>query len=111
MSNKVELIYRANRRKNEAGTVHRYMKLQSYLIYIQRQGKIKDIQFDFEDYNVFEERMKEAIESCQSIITKEVLVSILNNKLNYIRDSANDTYKQLLECEDEELLEVFKLKL
>lgn len=41
MPNKVELIYRANRMKNEAGTVHRYMKLQSYLIYIQRQGKIK----------------------------------------------------------------------
>lgn len=54
--------------------------------------------------------MKEAIESCKSIITKEVLVSILNNKLNYIRDSANDTYKQLLECEDEELLEVFKIE-
>ncbi len=110
MSNKVELIYRSNRTKNEAGTVHRYMKLQSYLIYIQRQGKIKDIQFNFEDYKVFEEKMKEAIESCQSIVTKEVLVSILNNKLNYIRDSANDTYKQLLECEDEELLEVFKIE-
>lgn len=110
MPNKVELIYRANRMKNEAGTVHRYMKLQSYLIYIQRQGKIKNVQFDFEDYSVFEEKMKEAIESCKSIITKEVLVSILNNKLNYIRDSANDTYKQLLECEDEELLEVFKIE-
>lgn len=109
MPNKVENIFYANCGKNDIESVYRFMKLQSYLIYIQRQGKIKDIQFDFEDYNVFIERIKEAIESCQSSTTKEVLESISMNIVDYIRDGANDSYKQLLGCDDKELLEVFKL--
>ena len=109
MLSKVENIFYANCDKNDIESVYRFMKLQSYLIYIQRQGKIEDIQFDFEDYNVFIERIKEAIESCQSSTTKEVLESISMNIVDYIRDGANDSYKQLLRCEDKELLEVFKL--
>lgn len=109
MSNKLETILYSNKGINDISSVYHYMKLQSYLIYIQRQGKIKDVQFDFEDYNRFEEKLKIAIESCQSSTTKEVLISVLNNTVNYIRDGANDTYKQLLECEDEELFEVFKI--
>lgn len=109
MLSKVENIFYANCDKNDIESVYRFMKLQSYLIYIQRQGKIKDIQFDFEDYNVFIERIKEAIESCQSSTTEEVLESISMNIVDYIRDGANDSYKQLLRCEDKELLEVFKL--
>lgn len=109
MSNKVENIFHANCGKNDIESVYRFMKLQSYLIYIQRQRKIRDIQFDFEDYNVFRERIKEAIESCQSSTTKEVLESISMNIVDYIRDGANNSYKQLLGCDDKELLEVFKL--
>lgn len=109
MSNKVENIFYANCGKNDIESVYRFMKLQSYLIYIQRQRKIRDIQFDFEDYNVFRERIKEAIESCQSSTTKEVLESISMNIVDYIRDGANNSYKQLLGCDDKELLEVFKL--
>lgn len=109
MSNKVENIFYANCGKNDIESVYRFMKLQSYLIYIQRQRKIRDIQFDFEDYNVFRERTKEAIESCQSSTTKEVLESISMNIVDYIRDGANNSYKQLLGCDDKELLEVFKL--
>ena len=108
MVSKIELIYRAKTKNMDNSAVHYYMKLQSYLIYIQRQGRIKDIHFDFEDYKMFEEKMKEAIESCQFSTTKEVLVSILNNNPIYIRDGANDIYKELLECEDKELLEVFQ---
>ena len=110
MVSKIELIYRAKTKNMDNSAVHYYMKLQSYLIYIQRQGRIKDIHFDFEDYKMFEEKMKEAIESCQFSTTKEVLVSILNNNPIYIRDGANDIYKELLECEDKELLEVFKIE-
>ena len=110
MISKVELIYRAKTKNMDNSAVRYYMKLQSYLIYMQRQGKIKDIHFDFEDYKVFEERMKEAIESCQSSTTKEVLVSILNNNFTYIRDGANDIYRQLLGCKDQDLLEAFKIE-
>lgn len=110
MPSKVELIYRAKTKNMDNSAVRYYMKLQSYLIYIQRQGKIKNIQFDFEDYKVFDEKMKEAIESCQSSTTKEVLVSILNNNFTYIRDGANDIYKQLLECNNKELREAFKIE-
>lgn len=110
MVSKIELIYRAKTKNMDNSAVHYYMKLQSYLIYIQRQGKIKNIQFDFEDYKVFVEKMREAIESCQSSTTKEVLDSILNDNFTYIRNGANDIYKELLECEDKELLEVFKIE-
>lgn len=110
MPNKVELIYRAKTKNMDNSAVRYYMKLQSYLIYMQRHGKIKHTHFDFEDYRVFEEKMKRAIESCQSSTTKKVLVSILNNNFTYIRDGANDIYKQLLECEDKELLEAFKIE-
>lgn len=110
MVSKVELIYRAKTKNMDNSAVRYYMKLQSYLIYMQRHGKIKHTHFDFEDYRVFEEKMKRAIESCQSSTTKKVLVSILNNNFTYIRDGANDIYKQLLECEDKELLEAFKIE-
>lgn len=110
MVTKVELIYRAKTKNMDNSAVRYYMKLQSYLIYMQRHGKIKHTHFDFEDYRVFEEKMKRAIESCQSSTTKKVLVSILNNNFTYIRDGANDIYKQLLECEDKELLEAFKIE-
>ena len=109
MVSKIELIYRAKTKDMDNSAVRYYMKLQSYLIYIQRQGKIKRIHFDFEDYKVFEEKMREAIESCQSSTTKEVLVSILNNNFTYIRNGANDIYKQLLECNNKELREAFKI--
>ena len=110
MVSKIELIYRAKTKDMDNSAVRYYMKLQSYLIYIQRQGKIKRIHFDFEDYKVFEEKMQEAIESCQSSTTKEVLVSILNNNFTYIRNGANDIYKQLLECNNKELREAFKIE-
>lgn len=110
MVSKIELIYRAKTKNMDNSAVRYYMKLQSYLIYMQRHGKIKHTHFDFEDYRVFEEKMKRAIESCQSSTTKKVLVSILNNNFTYIRDGANDIYKQLLECEDKELLEAFKIE-
>lgn len=110
MVSKVELIYRAKTKNMDNSAVRYYMKLQSYLIYMQRHGKIKHTHFDFEDYRVFEEKMIRAIESCQSSTTKKVLVSILNNNFTYIRDGANDIYKQLLECEDKELLEAFKIE-
>lgn len=110
MVSKIELIYRAKTKDMDNSAVRYYMKLQSYLIYIQRQGKIKRIHFDFEDYKVFEEKMREAIESCQSSTTKEVLVSILNNNFTYIRNGANDIYKQLLECNNKELREAFKIE-
>lgn len=110
MVSKIELIYRAKTKNMDNSAVRYYMKLQSYLIYMQRHGKIKHTHFDFEDYRVFEEKMKRAIESCQSRTTKKVLVSILNNNFTYIRDGANDIYKQLLECEDKELLEAFKIE-
>ena len=110
MISKIELIYRAKTKNMDNSAVRYYMKLQSYLIYMQRHGKIKHTHFDFEDYRVFEEKMKRAIESCQSSTTKKVLVSILNNNFTYIRDGANDIYKQLLECEDKELLEAFKIE-
>lgn len=110
MVSKVELIYRAKTKNMDNSVVRYYMKLQSYLIYMQRHGKIKHTHFDFEDYRVFEEKMIRAIESCQSSTTKKVLVSILNNNFTYIRDGANDIYKQLLECEDKELLEAFKIE-
>ena len=110
MVSKIELIYRAKTKNMDNSAVRYYMKLQSYLIYIQRLGKIKRIHFDFEDYKVFEEKMREAIESCQSSTTKEVLVSILNNDFTYIRNGANDIYKQLLECNNKELREAFKIE-
>ena len=110
MVSKIELIYRAKTKNMDNSAVRYYMKLQSYLIYMQRHGKIKHTHFDFEDYRVFEEKMKRAIESCQSSTTKKVLVSILNNNFTYIRDGANDIYKQLLECEDKELLEAFEIE-
>ena len=110
MVSKIELIYRAKTKNMDNSAVRYYMKLQSYLIYMQRHGKIKHTHFDFEDYRVFEEKMKRAIESCQSSTTKKVLVSILNNNYTYIRDGANDIYKQLLECEDKELLEAFEIE-
>lgn len=110
MVSKIELIYRAKTKNMDNSAVRYYMKLQSYLIYIQRLGKIKRIHFDFEDYKVFEEKMREAIESCQSSTTKEVLVSILNNDFTYIRSGANDIYKQLLECNNKELREAFKIE-
>lgn len=110
MVSKIELIYRAKTKDMDNSAVRYYMKLQSYLIYIQRQEKIKRIHFDFEDYKVFEEKMQEAIESCQSSTTKEVLVSILNNNFTYIRNGANDIYKQLLECNNKELREAFKIE-
>lgn len=110
MVSKIELIYRAKTKDMDNSAVRYYMKLQSYLIYIQRQGKIKRIHFDFEDYKVFEEKMQEAIESCQSSTTKEVLVSILNNNFTYIRNGANDIYEQLLECNNKELREAFKIE-
>ena len=109
MPNKVRTFFYENSRNNDIRSVYRFMKLQSYLIYIQRQGKIKNIQFDFEDYIAFTERIEEAIESCQSNTTKELLESISMITVYCIRDGANDSYKQLLKCEDKELLEVFKL--
>lgn len=110
MVSKIELIYRAKTKSINPNIVRYYMKLQSYLIYIQRQGKIKRIQFDFEDYKVFEEKMKEAIESCQSDTTKEVLVSILNINFTYTGNGVNDIYKQLLECNNKELRDAFKIE-
>ena len=47
MLNKVELIYRSNRTKNEAGTVHRYMKLQELSNLYSKTGKDKRYSVSF----------------------------------------------------------------
>lgn len=45
MVSKIELIYRAKAKNMDNSAVRYYMKLQSYLIYIQRLGKNQTYSF------------------------------------------------------------------